>query len=137
MILIDICPFETSYVFKTQIGFVGATGEQLAPGAVPQQPVLAAGLAPSAHGLSSLQGHHLNNMVAAIQKMQNPLFQQAQNVTFMQNSPGTTQGTPQLGPLDVAGMFTDRFGAVAVVPASRDSVSVRILQLTYLSSSVA
>ncbi|EYC21018.1 hypothetical protein Y032_0020g185 [Ancylostoma ceylanicum] len=89
-------PSKQAFLIQQSLNkFVGATGEQLAPGAVPQQPVLAAGLAPSAHALSTLQGHHLNNMVAAIQK-------QAQNVSFMQNSPGNAQGSTQLGPLDVA-----------------------------------
>ncbi|PAV88559.1 hypothetical protein WR25_21848 [Diploscapter pachys] len=46
---------------------IGATGEQLAPGAVPQQPVLAPGLAPSAHQL--VTGSQFNAAaVAAVMK---------------------------------------------------------------------
>ncbi|XGW15493.1 hypothetical protein V3C99_001174 [Haemonchus contortus] len=91
-------PSKQAFLIQQSLNkFVGATGEQLAPGAVPQQPVLAAGLAPSAHALTSLQSHQLNSMVAAIQK------QAAQNAALMQNVPSTSmQGPSHLAPLDVA-----------------------------------
>ncbi|PIO53930.1 hypothetical protein TELCIR_24718, partial [Teladorsagia circumcincta] len=91
-------PSKQAFLIQQSLNkLVGATGEQLAPGAVPQQPVLAAGLAPSAHGLTSLQSHQLNSMVAAIQK------QAAQNASFLQNVPSTSmQGPSHLAPLDVA-----------------------------------
>lgn len=42
---------------------MGATGEQLAPGAVPQQPVLAPGIVPTLQGQQQLS---LNSVVAAM-----------------------------------------------------------------------
>ncbi|KAJ1350659.1 hypothetical protein KIN20_006500 [Parelaphostrongylus tenuis] len=93
-------PSKQAYLIQQSLNkYVGATGEQLAPGAVPQQPVPAAGLAPSAHALASLQSHHLNNMVVAIHK--------AQNAAFMQNTSGNGQATSQLAPLDIAGESVD------------------------------
>ncbi|CAI4229118.1 unnamed protein product [Auanema sp. JU1783] len=54
------------YLIQSYSNFVGATGEQLAPGAVPQQPVLA----------PSIQGQQFNNIVAAMQKIQSGAFVQ-------------------------------------------------------------
>ncbi|KAK6057518.1 hypothetical protein COOONC_04963 [Cooperia oncophora] len=114
-------PSKQAFLIQQSLNkLVGATGEQLAPGAVPQQPVLAAGLAPSA--LTSLQTQQLNNMVAAIQK------QAAQNAALMQsmqNVPSTSmQGPSHLAPLDVAGEF-GLFYVAHLINEDIDSVAQR------------
>ncbi|KJH46149.1 tetratricopeptide repeat protein [Dictyocaulus viviparus] len=84
--------------------FVGATGEQLAPGAVPQQPVPAAGLMLLMK--EKFLRFHCNNSSSFVDLNESinffGFFQQAQNVAFIQNPQGNGQGTPQLAPLDIA-----------------------------------